>query len=169
MTASQPCSPFVIRGLHPAVTMATYDWQPPSLSPLLSSDLRNQPYRRADAVRRSVRRRFDDQNLRPLNNSEVVMWGMRVCDMGEKGGERTRGGEGEKERRKRKGRMPQDEGPWTDRDWGRWGLGGHTMGNSRQAKCLNLMICFFSVRIRSKCFWLCSDIVFTSSTDLIWL
>ena len=37
--------------------------------------------------------------------------GMRVCDMGEKGGERTRGGEGEKERRKRKGRMPQDEGP----------------------------------------------------------
>ncbi|CAB1346621.1 unnamed protein product, partial [Coregonus sp. 'balchen'] len=36
-------------------------------------DLRNQPYRRADAVRRSVRRRFDDQNLRPVNNSEVVI------------------------------------------------------------------------------------------------
>ncbi|XP_077472728.1 formin-like protein 2 isoform X2 [Stigmatopora argus] len=37
------------------------------------TDLRNQPYRRADAVRRSVRRRFDDQNLRPLNNGEVVV------------------------------------------------------------------------------------------------
>uniref|UniRef100_H3DGD5 Formin like 2 n=1 Tax=Tetraodon nigroviridis TaxID=99883 RepID=H3DGD5_TETNG len=37
------------------------------------TDLRNQPYRRADAVRRSVRRRFDDQNLRPMNNGEVVM------------------------------------------------------------------------------------------------
>lgn len=37
------------------------------------TDLRNQPYRRADAVRRSVRRRFDDQNLRPVNNTEVVM------------------------------------------------------------------------------------------------
>uniref|UniRef100_A0A8C7FJL2 Formin like 2 n=1 Tax=Oncorhynchus kisutch TaxID=8019 RepID=A0A8C7FJL2_ONCKI len=37
------------------------------------TDLRNQPYRRADAVRRSVRRRFDDQNLRPVNNSEVVI------------------------------------------------------------------------------------------------
>ncbi|XP_042350155.1 formin-like protein 2 isoform X2 [Plectropomus leopardus] len=37
------------------------------------TDLRNQPYRRADAVRRSVRRRFDDQNLRPVNNGEVVM------------------------------------------------------------------------------------------------
>ncbi|MBN3273055.1 FMNL2 protein, partial [Polyodon spathula] len=31
------------------------------------TDLRNQPYRRADAVRRSVRRRFDDQNLRSAN------------------------------------------------------------------------------------------------------
>lgn len=50
------------------------------------SDLRNQPYRRADAVRRSVRRRFDDQNLRPVNNGEVVMW---------------RGGEGGGERRRR--------------------------------------------------------------------
>lgn len=49
---------------------------PGSFNPLLSSsDLRNQPYRRADAVRRSVRRRFDDQNLRPMNNGEVVMWG----------------------------------------------------------------------------------------------
>ncbi|KAJ8255781.1 hypothetical protein COCON_G00196450 [Conger conger] len=37
------------------------------------TDLRNQPYRRADAVRRSVRRRFDDQNLRPANNAEVAM------------------------------------------------------------------------------------------------
>lgn len=37
------------------------------------TDLRNQPYRRADAVRRSVRRRFDDQNLRPVNNGEVFM------------------------------------------------------------------------------------------------
>ncbi|KAK1789257.1 hypothetical protein P4O66_014876 [Electrophorus voltai] len=37
------------------------------------TDLRNQPYRRADAVRRSVRRRFDDQNLRPINNAEMVM------------------------------------------------------------------------------------------------
>ncbi|MBN3323983.1 FMNL2 protein, partial [Atractosteus spatula] len=37
------------------------------------TDLRNQPYRRADAVRRSVRRRFDDQNLRPVNNAEVTM------------------------------------------------------------------------------------------------
>uniref|UniRef100_A0A8C1A951 Formin-like 2a n=1 Tax=Cyprinus carpio carpio TaxID=630221 RepID=A0A8C1A951_CYPCA len=37
------------------------------------TDLRNQPYRRADAVRRSIRRRFDDQNLRPMNNAEMVM------------------------------------------------------------------------------------------------
>nr|XP_055070599.1 formin-like protein 2 isoform X3 [Misgurnus anguillicaudatus] len=37
------------------------------------TDLRNQPYRRADAVRRSVRRRFDDQNLRPINDAEMVM------------------------------------------------------------------------------------------------
>ncbi|XP_051761861.1 formin-like protein 2 isoform X4 [Ctenopharyngodon idella] len=37
------------------------------------TDLRNQPYRRADAVRRSVRRRFDDQNLRPINSAEMVM------------------------------------------------------------------------------------------------
>ncbi|KAA0716076.1 Formin-like protein 2 [Triplophysa tibetana] len=37
------------------------------------SDLRNQPYRRADAVRRSVRRRYDDQNLRPINGPEMVM------------------------------------------------------------------------------------------------
>ncbi|XP_067299365.1 formin-like protein 2 isoform X3 [Pseudorasbora parva] len=37
------------------------------------TDLRNQPYRRADAVRRSVRRRFDDQNLRPINSTEMVM------------------------------------------------------------------------------------------------
>ncbi|XP_056320789.1 formin-like protein 2 [Danio aesculapii] len=37
------------------------------------TDLRNQPYRRADAVRRSVRRRFDDPNLRPVNNAEMVM------------------------------------------------------------------------------------------------
>lgn len=45
------------------------------------SDLRNQPYRRADAVRRSVRRRFDDQNLRPINGPEMVMWrGQSECD-----------------------------------------------------------------------------------------
>lgn len=45
------------------------------------SDLRNQPYRRADAVRRSVRRRFDDQNLRPINDAEMVMWwGKSGCD-----------------------------------------------------------------------------------------
>uniref|UniRef100_A0A673LSW5 Formin-like protein 2 n=1 Tax=Sinocyclocheilus rhinocerous TaxID=307959 RepID=A0A673LSW5_9TELE len=37
------------------------------------TDLRNQPYRRADAIRRSIRRRFDDQNLRPMNNAEMVM------------------------------------------------------------------------------------------------
>ncbi|XP_032759179.1 formin-like protein 2 isoform X1 [Rattus rattus] len=37
------------------------------------TDLRNQPYRRADAVRRSVRRRFDDQNLRSVNGGEVTM------------------------------------------------------------------------------------------------
>ncbi|MBZ3869469.1 Formin-like protein 2 [Sciurus carolinensis] len=37
------------------------------------TDLRNQPYRRADAVRRSVRRRFDDQNLRSVNGAEVSM------------------------------------------------------------------------------------------------
>lgn len=44
-------------------------------------DLRNQPYRRADAVRRSVRRRFDDQNLRPINDAEMVMWrGKSGCD-----------------------------------------------------------------------------------------
>lgn len=48
---------------------------PNSLSPNPPPpDLRNQPYRRADAVRRSVRRRFDDQNLRTVNNGEVVMW-----------------------------------------------------------------------------------------------
>ncbi|GLD52047.1 formin-like protein 2 isoform X1 [Lates japonicus] len=40
------------------------------------TDLRNQPYRRADAMRRSVRRRFDDQNLRPVNNAK---WS---CDEG---------------------------------------------------------------------------------------
>ncbi|XP_029340711.1 formin-like protein 2 [Mus caroli] len=37
------------------------------------TDLRNQPYRRADAVRRSVRRRFDDQNLRSVNGAEITM------------------------------------------------------------------------------------------------
>ncbi|MGH0153181.1 UNVERIFIED_CONTAM: hypothetical protein FKN15_055135 [Acipenser sinensis] len=37
------------------------------------TDLRNQPYRRADAVRRSVRRRFDDQNLRSANNVEITL------------------------------------------------------------------------------------------------
>ncbi|OWK00186.1 FMNL2 [Cervus elaphus hippelaphus] len=37
------------------------------------TDLRNQPYRRADAVRRSVRRRFDDQNLRSANGAEMNM------------------------------------------------------------------------------------------------
>uniref|UniRef100_A0A8B9T779 Formin like 2 n=1 Tax=Anas platyrhynchos TaxID=8839 RepID=A0A8B9T779_ANAPL len=37
------------------------------------TDLRNQPYRRADAVRRSVRRRFDDQNLRSANGAEITM------------------------------------------------------------------------------------------------
>lgn len=53
---------------------------PPLPSPSPISDLRNQPYRRADAVRRSVRRRFDDQNLRPVNNGEVVMWrGSGAC------------------------------------------------------------------------------------------
>ncbi|XP_010135462.1 PREDICTED: formin-like protein 2, partial [Buceros rhinoceros silvestris] len=36
------------------------------------TDLRNQPYRRADAVRRSVRRRFDDQNLRSANGAEMI-------------------------------------------------------------------------------------------------
>lgn len=40
---------------------------------LLFTDLRNQPYRRADAVRRSVRRRFDDQNLRSVNGAEIPM------------------------------------------------------------------------------------------------
>ncbi|KAM8933353.1 formin-like protein 2 [Pelodytes ibericus] len=35
------------------------------------TDLRSQPYRRADAVRRSVRKRFDDQNLRCLNGAEI--------------------------------------------------------------------------------------------------
>lgn len=40
---------------------------------LLFTDLRNQPYRRADAVRRSVRRRFDDQNLRSVNGAEITM------------------------------------------------------------------------------------------------
>jgi hypothetical protein len=40
----------------------------------LFTDLRNQPYRRADAVRRSVRRRFDDQNLRSVNGAEITMW-----------------------------------------------------------------------------------------------
>lgn len=39
----------------------------------LFTDLRNQPYRRADAVRRSVRRRFDDQNLRSVNGAEITM------------------------------------------------------------------------------------------------
>ncbi|XP_029790446.1 formin-like protein 2 isoform X5 [Suricata suricatta] len=37
------------------------------------TDLRNQPYRRADAVRRSVRRRFDDQNMRSVNGAEITM------------------------------------------------------------------------------------------------
>ncbi|ELK04615.1 Formin-like protein 2 [Pteropus alecto] len=37
------------------------------------TDLRNQPYRRADAMRRSVRRRFDDQNLRSVNGAEITM------------------------------------------------------------------------------------------------
>ncbi|XP_014389534.1 PREDICTED: formin-like protein 2 [Myotis brandtii] len=37
------------------------------------TDLRNQPYRRADAVRRSVRRRFDDQNLRSVNGAEITL------------------------------------------------------------------------------------------------
>ncbi|XP_015415294.1 PREDICTED: formin-like protein 2 [Myotis davidii] len=37
------------------------------------TDLRNQPYRRADAVRRSVRRRFDDQNLRSVNGAEITV------------------------------------------------------------------------------------------------
>ncbi|KAK2516183.1 hypothetical protein Q9233_013883 [Columba guinea] len=37
------------------------------------TDLRNQPYRRADALRRSVRRRFDDQNLRSANGAEIAM------------------------------------------------------------------------------------------------
>ncbi|KAH0509805.1 Formin-like protein 3 [Microtus ochrogaster] len=37
------------------------------------TDLRNQPYRRADAVRRSVRRRFDDQNLRSISGAEITM------------------------------------------------------------------------------------------------
>ncbi|KAG7257480.1 hypothetical protein CRUP_010341, partial [Coryphaenoides rupestris] len=36
------------------------------------TDLRNQPYRRADGVRRSGRRCFDDQSLQPIN-AEVVM------------------------------------------------------------------------------------------------
>lgn len=40
---------------------------------LLFTDLRNQPYRRADAMRRSVRRRFDDQNLRSVNGAEITM------------------------------------------------------------------------------------------------
>ncbi|OXB68667.1 hypothetical protein ASZ78_005858 [Callipepla squamata] len=37
------------------------------------TDLRNQPYRRADALRRSVRRRFDDQTLRSANGTEIAM------------------------------------------------------------------------------------------------
>lgn len=70
---------------------------------LSPSDLRNQPYRRADAVRRSVRRRFDDQNLRPMNNGEVVMWGkgggggVSACDRGAReggGNEMWRGRDG---------------------------------------------------------------------------
>ncbi|XP_029818046.1 formin-like protein 2 [Manacus vitellinus] len=36
------------------------------------TDLRNQPYRRADALRRSVRRRFDEHGLRP-NGPDVAM------------------------------------------------------------------------------------------------
>lgn len=43
---------------------------PPLFPP---ADLRNQPYRRADAVRRSVRRRVDDQNLRAVNGAELAM------------------------------------------------------------------------------------------------
>lgn len=39
----------------------------------LPADLRNQPYRRADALRRSVRRRFDDQTLRSANGTEITM------------------------------------------------------------------------------------------------
>ncbi|TRY93437.1 hypothetical protein DNTS_005740 [Danionella cerebrum] len=60
---------------------ATQTWQAylslfySSFIPLFSHtpNLRNQPYRRADAVRRSGRRRFDDQNLRPINSAEMVM------------------------------------------------------------------------------------------------
>ncbi|XP_017679202.1 PREDICTED: formin-like protein 2 [Lepidothrix coronata] len=36
------------------------------------TDLRNQPYRRADALRRSIRRRFDEHGLRP-NGPDVAM------------------------------------------------------------------------------------------------
>ncbi|TRY93438.1 hypothetical protein DNTS_005740 [Danionella cerebrum] len=46
---------------------------PEQLGSLHLVNLRNQPYRRADAVRRSGRRRFDDQNLRPINSAEMVM------------------------------------------------------------------------------------------------
>ncbi|KAJ7417682.1 formin-like protein 2 [Pitangus sulphuratus] len=37
------------------------------------TDLRNQPYRRADALRRSVRRRFDEQGLRSAGGPDVAM------------------------------------------------------------------------------------------------
>uniref|UniRef100_S4RZZ7 Formin like 2 n=1 Tax=Petromyzon marinus TaxID=7757 RepID=S4RZZ7_PETMA len=37
------------------------------------TDLRNQPYRRADAVRRSVRRRYDEQSGRWANSGEIAL------------------------------------------------------------------------------------------------
>ncbi len=92
------------------------DWQlfypPPRPSiphriPSSLSDLRNQPYRRADAVRRSVRRRYDDQNLRPVNNGEVVMWrGNSACAWE---GEMLRMCNVEKRERQKVGRRLKDD------------------------------------------------------------
>jgi len=65
---------------HASTEILTGYFTPPPKIHSSLSDLRNQPYRRADAVRRSVRRRYDDQNLRPLNNGEVVVWrGSSAC------------------------------------------------------------------------------------------
>lgn len=78
------------------------------------SDLRNQPYRRADAVRRSVRRRFDDQNLRPVNNGDVVMWrGNSACARaGDGGGEGERYWGGRERERKRVRSDKKIEAEW---------------------------------------------------------
>lgn len=63
MSRERVCACVCPGGETPVLTAAAF----------LSADLRNQPYRRADAVRRSVRRRFDDQNLRSANGAEITM------------------------------------------------------------------------------------------------